>query len=139
MGAACIVLGLLLLAVLVVGGYTFFAACRRPKVRNWLDPEELKGTDREKLYPFISNAHNWFSCHKVEDIYVKSGDGLQLYARWIPAENPKDTDAERCISCMACVAICPIQAREVDPAILAGAKTKLEKALSGRKENEFFL
>ncbi|MBQ2412612.1 MAG: 4Fe-4S binding protein, partial [Anaerotignum sp.] len=57
----------------------------------------------------------------------------------IPAENPKETDAERCISCMACVAVCPIQARGVDPAILAGAKTKLEKALSGRKENEFFL
>lgn len=86
-----IILGTLLFAIFAVGSYTFFAACRQTKRRNWLDPEELKGTDREKLYPYISHAHNWFSTHKVEDIYVQSRDGLQLYARWIPAENPRGT------------------------------------------------
>lgn len=86
-----IILGTLLFAIFAVGSYTFFAACRQTKRRNWLDPEELKGTDREKLYPYISHAHNWFSTHEVEDIYVQSRDGLQLYARWIPAENPRGT------------------------------------------------
>ena len=86
-----IILGTLLFAIFAVGSYTFFAACRQTKRRNWLDPEELKGTDREKLYPYISHAHNWFSTHKVEDIYVQSRDGLQLYARWIPAKNPRGT------------------------------------------------
>lgn len=86
-----IILGVLLFAIFAVGSYTFFAACRQTKRRNWLDPEELKGTDREKLYPYISHAHNWFSTHKVEDIYVQSRDGLQLYARWIPAEKPRGT------------------------------------------------
>lgn len=86
-----IIFGTLLFAIFAVGSYTFFAACRQTKRRNWLDPEELKGTDREKLYPYISHAHNWFSTHEVEDIYVQSRDGLQLYARWIPAENPKGT------------------------------------------------
>jgi len=57
----------------------------------------------------------------------------------IPANAPKETDGEKCISCMACVAACPIQAREVDPAILSASKAKLEKFLSGRKENELFL
>lgn len=57
----------------------------------------------------------------------------------IPAANPKETDGEKCITCMACVAVCPIQARCIDPVILAGVKEKLEKALSGRKENELFL
>lgn len=85
------ILGTLLFAIFAVGSYTFFAACRQTKRRNWLDPEELKGTDREKLYPYISHAHNWFSTHEVEDIYVQSRDGLQLYARWIPAENPRGT------------------------------------------------
>ena len=86
-----IILGTLLFVIFAVGSYTFFAACRQTKRRNWLDPEELKGTDREKLYPYISHAHNWFSTHKVEDIYVQSRDGLHLYARWIPAENPRGT------------------------------------------------
>ena len=85
------ILGILFLAIFAIGSYTFFAACRQTKRRNWLDPEELKGTDREKLYPYISHAHNWFGTHKAEDIYVRSKDGLQLYARWIPAENPKGT------------------------------------------------
>ena len=86
-----IILGTSLFAIFAVGSYTFFAACRQTKRRNWLDPEELKGTDREKLYPYISHAHNWFSTHEVEDIYVQSWNGLQLYARWIPAENPRGT------------------------------------------------
>lgn len=86
-----IILGTLLFAIFAVGSYAFFAACRQTKRRNWLDPEEFKGTDREKLYPYISHAHNWFSTHEVEDIYVQSRDGLQLYARWIPAENPRGT------------------------------------------------
>ena len=86
-----IILGTLLFAIFAVGSYPFFAACRQTKRRNWLDPEVLKGTDREKLYPYISHAHNWFSTHEVEDIYVQSRDGLQLYARWIPAKNPRGT------------------------------------------------
>ena len=57
----------------------------------------------------------------------------------IPGENPKETDAEKCITCMACISACPIQARAVNPIVLAGAKAMLKKALSGRKENEFFL
>lgn len=86
-----IVLAALLLLILAVGAYTFFAACRRKKERKWLDPEALKGTSTEKLYPYILHAHNWLCSHKVEDIYLQSKDGLRLYARWIPAENPKGT------------------------------------------------
>ena len=91
MTAVLIVLAILLFAVFAIGGYTFFAACRYKKPVDWMDPEKLKGTDREKLCPYISHAHDWFSCHKVEDVYARSRDGLQLYARWIPAEDPKGT------------------------------------------------
>lgn len=86
-----IVLAALLLLILAVGAYTFFAACHRKKERKWLDPEALKGTSTEKLYPYILHAHNWLCNHKVEDIYVQSKDGLRLYARWIPAVNPRGT------------------------------------------------
>ena len=57
----------------------------------------------------------------------------------IPGDKPNETDTEKCITCMACVAACPMQARAVNPVALAGAKTMLKKALSGRKENELFL
>lgn len=86
-----IILGVLFLTIIAVGSYTFFAACWQKKRRNWLDPEELKGSSTAKLYPYILHAHNWLSNHKVEDVYVTSKDGLELYGRWIPAENPKGT------------------------------------------------
>lgn len=57
----------------------------------------------------------------------------------IPADKPNETDSDKCITCMACVSVCPMQARCIDPGMLAGVKAKLEKALSGRKENELFL
>lgn len=57
----------------------------------------------------------------------------------ISAEKPNETIGEKCITCMACVAACPMQARSVNPVALAGAKAMLKKALSGRKENELFL
>ena len=57
----------------------------------------------------------------------------------IPPENPRETDGKRCISCMACIAVCPQKARAVSPLLLAGARLKLKKALAGRKENELFL
>lgn len=57
----------------------------------------------------------------------------------IPADRPRDTDSRKCITCMACVSVCPTQARSVNPVALAGAKAMLKKALGGRKENELFL
>ena len=57
----------------------------------------------------------------------------------IPADKPNETDGDKCITCMACVAACPMQARALNPVALAGAKAMLKKALAGRKENELFL
>lgn len=85
------VLGILFLTILGIGIYTFFAACRRRKERQWLNEEALKGTSAEQHYPYILHAHKWLTSHKVEDIYIHSKDGLHLYGRWIPAENPRGT------------------------------------------------
>lgn len=48
-------------------------------------------------------------------------------------------DAAKCIGCMRCTAICPSQARFLDPERLAMLVTRLGPALEGRKENELFL
>lgn len=57
----------------------------------------------------------------------------------IPAERPETVDADRCISCMRCIAVCPNQGRRVNPIVLAAAGMKMKKALSGRKENQLFI
>lgn len=57
----------------------------------------------------------------------------------IPAENPCETDAEKCISCMRCVGLCPAQARRLNRLLLAGAVQSLKKACAEPKKNELFL
>lgn len=54
----------------------------------------------------------------------------------ISKENLKATDDERCITCMGCVAVCPQNARKLNPVLLAVASNKMKKICSDRKENE---
>ena len=54
-------------------------------------------------------------------------------------DNPKQTDKDKCISCMRCISVCPTHSRKLNPLMLAAASQKLKKACSGRKENELFL
>ena len=57
----------------------------------------------------------------------------------IPSDNPKQTDKDKCISCMRCISVCPTHSRKLNPLMLAAASQKLKKACSGRKETELFL
>ena len=55
----------------------------------------------------------------------------------IRKENPRETDNKKCITCMGCAAVCPQNARKLNPVLLAAASSKMKKACSSRKENEF--
>lgn len=57
----------------------------------------------------------------------------------IDPQAPSQTDKNRCISCMRCIAICPQQARRVNPLMLAAAAAKLRKAFAAPKSNLLFL
>lgn len=57
----------------------------------------------------------------------------------IPREDPCGTDAEKCISCMRCIAICPRNARALPPGAAEAIAQKIGKACAGRKENRLWL
>ena len=57
----------------------------------------------------------------------------------IPQDTPQQTDAEKCISCMRCVAVCPQHARDFDKAFMEERTAKMAPVLSGHKENHLFL
>lgn len=91
MWIVCMLIVLFLLVIGCGGVVLFLCACKRRKERSWLDASSLKGSSYEKLSDKIQAAHQWLCDHEVEDVYIKSSDGLRLYARWIPAENAKGT------------------------------------------------
>ena len=57
----------------------------------------------------------------------------------ISAANPRITDPEKCITCMACAAVCPQHARRLNPIMLAAASRKMKKVCAVRKENAFIM
>lgn len=57
----------------------------------------------------------------------------------IEQDRPQQVDPQRCISCMRCVALCPSQARRVDPVRLAAVDAALKVGCAGRKHGELYL
>jgi ferredoxin len=57
----------------------------------------------------------------------------------IPVDNPSETDTQKCISCMHCIAVCPKGARKNSKTLLFAAKQKMKKSCSGRKKNQLFV
>lgn len=57
----------------------------------------------------------------------------------IPEENPASVDRARCISCMHCVAICPVKARHNNDMLLFFAEKAMKKSCGGRKKNQLFI
>lgn len=53
----------------------------------------------------------------------------------IPKNDPKSTDTQECISCMGCIAVCPQQARKVNPLLLKGASVSLKPKCMERRNN----
>ena len=57
----------------------------------------------------------------------------------IDSKNPKNTDKDKCISCMRCISVCPKHARKLNELMLMVASRKMAKAFAGRKGNELFM
>lgn len=57
----------------------------------------------------------------------------------IDSTDVKKTDAEKCISCMRCISVCPQSARALDGNMLAGITASLQKVCGERKECELFI
>lgn len=64
-------------------------------------------------------------------------DGCPVGA--IPAENPRKTDKDKCISCMRCVSLCPQHARDLNALVMKGAAVAMAPKLGGHKNNHLFL
>lgn len=57
----------------------------------------------------------------------------------ISSEDPRQTDAKKCISCMRCISVCPASARKPNGAMVSIAALAIKKACSVRKENELYI
>lgn len=57
----------------------------------------------------------------------------------IDLHHPEKTDAEKCISCMRCIQVCPQKARSLNQMMLSLSSKKMAKEFETRKKNELFL
>ena len=80
-----------LLLVFFPGGYTFFAACRRKKERNWLDKKAFEQTPYGQYHYAVVATDKWLKEHEAQDIYIQNRENMKLHGLWVPAMNPKGT------------------------------------------------
>lgn len=73
-----------------VGGYTFFAACKRCDL-DWSDRAAVEKTPLGKFYSQYEEAVSWARTNGAKEISVTAHDGARLYGWWIPAENARGT------------------------------------------------
>ena len=57
----------------------------------------------------------------------------------IPLDNPRSTDASRCILCMRCITVCPRHARILPPPVHAAFTERLTAIASEPKQPEIYL
>lgn len=81
-----------ILALMFISGvYIFAIACVRAKELPWLDRVALKKTPYGRFYDHIAAGKEWLDAHHAQELNMKSDDGLELCALWVPAEDPKGT------------------------------------------------
>lgn len=57
----------------------------------------------------------------------------------IDSNDPSATDDTKCIACMRCIAICPINSRTLDQMAVSAVAQRIEEACGSRKDNELFM
>jgi ferredoxin len=57
----------------------------------------------------------------------------------IPKDAPNETDKEKCITCLRCVAICPAKARDMSPEFKEAITQRLAPLCAERKANTLYI
>ena len=142
-------------AVAAVAEHSIFRqfAAGRPDVDDAADLAGFAAKIREKLEAGVFGNLNLAGSHGNYKEYggvpfkpegTKKCTGCGICAESCPVgaiapENPKNTDKDKCISCMRCVGLCPNHARDLNALMMKGAAVAMAPKLSGHKENHLFL
>ena len=107
---------------------------------------EIQDHLREKCTPVEVPGKNPYKEYKVLPMDIRTTESCQKCGRCaencpvgaIPGDDPRQTDAKKCISCMRCVALCPAKARSAHPEKVHMIEEKLKAIALPEKPNDFF-
>ena len=91
MTALWVILGLLALALVLLGAVTVRFASLRREQRDMTVPENLERSHYAELKDEILQGVSWLRQQPVRQLYVESYDGLRLHAQFVPHESAKGT------------------------------------------------
>lgn len=80
-----------LMLTLISGLLVFVMGCVRRKEIDWMNEENVQRTPYGRHYSNILAGARFLKEHRAQDIYIKSYDGLNLHAVYVPAKDPKGT------------------------------------------------
>lgn len=142
-------------AVAAVAEHSIFRqfATGRPDAQDSAQLAEFGSRIREKLdagacnMPALEGSHGTYKSWGGTPFKPAAGekcDACGLCAKQCPVNaidpaDPRKTDVDKCITCMRCISVCPQQARQCDPQLMAERGEMMIPVLGGHKENFLFI
>lgn len=107
-------------------------------IKDKLSAEELKVIEVKGKFPYKNEKGTLFK-PLTDSSCVKCGTcAKHCPAEAIPFENPDETIYDKCISCMGCIHVCPVNARHLDKEKLEETEEIFHEKFHKRKNPVFF-
>lgn len=107
-------------------------------IKDKLNAKEYKAIDVKGKFPYKSESGILFKPFTNENCTLCGECSISCPAEAIPLKEPDKTDYDKCISCMRCIKICPVNARYLEEKKHQNTEKVFHEKFHKRKNPVFF-